>query len=51
MDFAGAGPQNRLLASLPPEDFERLEPHLERVELTYKLPLYLENKPIHHVYF
>ena len=25
--------QNHILASLPPEDYERLAPHLEQVEL------------------
>jgi hypothetical protein len=44
-------PQNRLLASLPNADFERLRPHLEPVRLEYKRSLYEVNKPIEFVYF
>jgi CRP-like cAMP-binding protein len=44
-------PQNRLLASLPPEDYERLRVHLEPTRLTYRRLLYQANKPIGFVYF
>ena len=43
--------QNRLLALLPKPDYDRLKPHLEAVELTYKRQLYYANKPIDFVYF
>ena len=43
--------QNRLLASLPDEEFERLRPHLVPVTLGYKCPLYEANKTIEFVYF
>ena len=51
MDSTPAGTRNRLLASLAPGELRRLEPHLEAVELSYRLPLYRANQPIHHVYF
>ena len=46
-----AGPQNRLLKLLPPEDYERLRPHLQPVEFKYKLSLYRANEQIEFVYF
>ena len=44
-------PRNRLLASLPRRDYERLRPHLEAVELSYRRILYQANRPIPFVYF
>jgi len=43
--------QNRLLASLPPAEYGRLEPHLERVELPYRRVLYQAHRAIEFVYF
>jgi CRP-like cAMP-binding protein len=43
--------QNRLLASLPDEEFERLRPHLVPTLLGYKSPLYEANSPIDFVHF
>jgi CRP-like cAMP-binding protein len=43
--------KNRLLQLLPAKDFARLRPHLERMPLEYRKPLYAANKPIGHVYF
>jgi CRP-like cAMP-binding protein len=43
--------QNRLLASLPDEEFERLRPHLLPTVLGYKCPLYEANAPIEFVHF
>jgi len=42
---------NRLLGSLPPRDYERLRPHLQRVALEYRQFLYRAHKPIGFVYF
>jgi CRP-like cAMP-binding protein len=42
---------NRLLASLPPEDYQALLPGLERVTLTYGEVLFEPGEPIRHVYF
>lgn len=42
---------NRLLDSLPSEEFERLQPYLESVSLSLKQELYLPNEPIEFVYF
>ena len=44
-------PSNRLLALLPPHDYARLHPHLERVPLPYRQSLYRAHKPIGYVYF
>ena len=44
-------PQNRLLASLPQAEYERLQPDLESVDLTYRRVLYQANRPIEFVYF
>lgn len=44
-------PQNRLLALLPPKDYQRLLPHLEPVSLEFKQILYEPGQPIPHVYF
>jgi CRP-like cAMP-binding protein len=43
--------QNRLLSSLPDEEFERLRPHLAPNALQYKCPLYEANEPIKFVHF
>jgi CRP-like cAMP-binding protein len=42
---------NRLLGLLPPSDYERLRPHLQRIPLTYRQSLYRARKPIGFVYF
>lgn len=44
-------PKNRLLASLPPDDFEFFRQHLSPIEFKYKLSLYEAHEPIEHVYF
>jgi CRP-like cAMP-binding protein len=46
-----AATQNRLLASLPSEDYARLSPHLVPVTLQYKRSLYQSNEPIEYIYF
>lgn len=43
--------KNSLLASLPWEEYERLQPYLEQVSLDFKLELYQPNRPIEYVYF
>ena len=43
--------QNRLLAALPEEVFERLEPHLERVRMELGWVLHESGEPLRHVYF
>jgi CRP-like cAMP-binding protein len=43
--------QNRLLASLSYEEYERLRPHLIPIPLEYKCPLYEANEPIEFVHF
>ena len=50
-ETAEAGPHNRLLKLLPPEDYERLRPHLQPVEFKYKLSLYRADEQIEFVYF
>jgi CRP-like cAMP-binding protein len=42
---------NRLLASLSPEDFAALQPHLEPVSLDMRQVLIAPNEPIEHIYF
>jgi CRP-like cAMP-binding protein len=46
-----AAPMNRILAALPPEEMDRLEPHLETVDLPTRMVLYEPNSPVEHVYF
>ena len=48
-----ASPQavNRLLAALPDADYQRLIPHLKRVELSFKQVLHEVGEPIEYVYF
>jgi CRP-like cAMP-binding protein len=42
---------NRLLASLPGEEYERLQPYLEPISLDFRQNLYEPNVPIEFVYF
>jgi CRP-like cAMP-binding protein len=42
---------NRLLRVLPPDSYERLSPHLERVEFSVRQTLWETNAPIRSVYF
>ncbi|ANP45839.1 Crp/Fnr family transcriptional regulator [Candidatus Viadribacter manganicus] len=44
-------PANRLLSLLSAKDYARLRPHLHRIPLEYRQPLYAANKPIEFVYF
>ena len=43
--------ENRILAALPREDYDRLAPHLEPVALPYGQTIYHTDDPIEHVYF
>ena len=43
--------QNRLLAALPTEEYQRLAPYLELVSLPIHKVLYESGEPIRHVYF
>ncbi|NVN86713.1 MAG: Crp/Fnr family transcriptional regulator [Rhodopseudomonas sp.] len=43
--------ENRLLTMMPSGDFERLRPHLHKVTLDYRMPLYEAHKPINDIYF
>jgi CRP-like cAMP-binding protein len=43
--------RNRLLASLPATEYERLQPHLETISLSIKYAFYEPGRPIPHVYF
>ncbi|MGA9997707.1 MAG: Crp/Fnr family transcriptional regulator [Pyrinomonadaceae bacterium] len=42
---------NWILSALPPEDYERLAPHLEPVNLTLNQTIYPPHTPVTHVYF
>jgi CRP-like cAMP-binding protein len=42
---------NRILNGLSPEEYQRLSPHLESVELLLGEVLYRPNEPVTHVYF
>ena len=42
---------NRLLGLLPPRDYARLRPHLQRIPLTYRQALYRAHEPIGFVHF
>lgn len=44
-------PQNRLLAALPSDVYQRLQPYLEPVSLSAQQVLYDVDEPISHVYF
>lgn len=48
-----ASPQleNHILSSLPPEDYERLAPHMQEVHLCHGEILYNAEQRIEHVYF
>jgi len=48
---AAESPANRLLGLLPPRDYARLRPHLQRMPLQYRQSLYRAHKPIGFVYF
>lgn len=43
--------RNRLLAALPPDEFERLRRHLEPVRFDQRQVLFEAEQPIRHVYF
>jgi CRP-like cAMP-binding protein len=43
--------QNRILAALPAEEFERMRPHLTPVTLELKQPFWEPDQPIEHVHF
>lgn len=43
--------ENRLLAALPKEEYERLVANMEAVSLKFKQSLYEPNEPIEYVYF
>ena len=43
--------ENRLLAALPDDSYQRLVPHLERVSLERDQVIYEPGEPIRHVYF
>lgn len=43
--------KNRILAALPANELERIEPFLERVDLQLRHVLIDPNRPIEHVYF
>src|SRR5512140_915204 len=42
---------NRVLATIPPREYKRLQAHLEPVTLKFGQVLYSPGKPIQHVYF
>jgi hypothetical protein len=42
---------NRILAQMPPEAFEHLRPHLERVPIHRRAILQEQHRPIDHVHF
>src|SRR5688572_18914006 len=44
-------PKNKLLACLPPADFEHLQVHLKTIPLKVKQVLHRRNEPVRHVYF
>ena len=46
-----SGTKNHLLAALPPDDYERLSPHLQSVELHHGQVIYDIEEVIEHVYF
>lgn len=43
--------ENRLLAALPPEEYQRLLPHLEPVSLPLRKIIHTPGEPIDYVYF
>jgi CRP-like cAMP-binding protein len=50
-DTAAAQHQNRILAALPAEEFERLRHHLTTVTLDLKEPFWEPDQPIEYVHF
>ena len=46
-----SSPQNHILAALPQDDYQRLLPHLEVVDLPHAKVLYEIDEAIQHVYF
>jgi CRP-like cAMP-binding protein len=44
-------PENQILAALPPEDYERIAPHLTDVVMSHGKVLYEAGGRIEHVYF
>lgn len=44
-------PQNRLLATLPVKDYERLLPHLQNISLSYHEVLHETGEEVEYVYF
>lgn len=46
-----AGPYNRLLAALPPEEWDVVRPDLEEVTLAFKQVIYEPEGPVEYVYF
>jgi CRP-like cAMP-binding protein len=46
-----AGPQNRLLGSLPIEVHKQLQPHLAPIDLPYRCSIYEADRPIESVVF
>jgi len=48
---SNSSPRNRLLAALPPAEYEQLQPYLEPVALEFKQILYQVREPIEYVYF
>jgi CRP-like cAMP-binding protein len=42
---------NRILNALPPDEYERLSPHLEHVSLPLRQILYQPDQPVTHVFF
>jgi CRP-like cAMP-binding protein len=43
--------ENRLLAALPREEYERLAPHLQPVSLTLSQTLFMPDEQVNHVHF
>jgi CRP-like cAMP-binding protein len=43
--------RNEILSSLSAEDFSRLNPHLQPVDLPFKQTLIVPDEPLRHVYF
>ena len=51
MSLVPSPTQNQLLAALPPEDYQRLLPQLELVDLPLGTPLYESGGHLQHVFF
>ena len=43
--------RNEILSALSAEDFGRLSPHLQLVDLPFKQTLIVPDEPLPHVYF